>query len=186
MEFQFEKEVAQNHLNNSGWSLDDFNHVNIHDCHVFYILDYKSQETRLLAIMKDAFEKHKINTSFSLGECVHLIQTLMKSFLKGKLEGNKSEAFASLLVNYIKQTQTYHALLKQTPDFHRLHVILNVYPLSKHDGRIAPLIIHSNEMITDVKEVLAISKQHAFSQFSRNPDWFSGIGDPSRCFITKQ
>ena len=183
MEFEFEKEVAQNHLTNNGWALNDYNHVNIHDCHVFYILDYKSQETKLLAIMKDAFEKHKINTSISLAECIHFIQVHMKDFFKGKLKGKKSEVFASLLVNYIKQTQTYQALVTQFPDFHRLHVILNIYPMSKHDGRISPMIIHSNEMVVDVKEVCQLSKQHAFNQFARNPSWFSAIGDPMRCFI---
>lgn len=186
MEFQFEKEVAQNHLKNNGWSLNDFNNVNIHDCHVFYILDYKSQKTKLLAIKKDSFETHKINASISLGECVHLIQMHLKDFLKGKLRGMQSEAFASLLVNYIKQTQTYQALLKQAPDFHRLHVVLNVYPLSKNDGRISPLIIYSNEMVVDVTEILAVSKQHAFNQYSKNPSWFSAIGDPELCFIRMQ
>ena len=186
MEFQFEREVAQNHLINNGWALNDFNSVNIHDCHVFYILDYKSQKTKLLAIKKDSFEKHKINTSISLGECVELIQMLMKDFFKGKLKSKKAEVFAGLLVNYIKQTQTYQALLKQAPDYHRLHVILNAYPLSKNDGRISPLIIYSSEKVVGVKEIFEISKQHAFNQFTKNPGWFSAIGDPTHCFVNQQ
>lgn len=165
-----------------GWSLYDLNPANVLDNHAIYVLDYKSQQTKIATYTNDVFHEFIIYKKISLDQCILLVQRGMPYFFKGKIKGYDALVFGNLLLNYIKQTDAYLDYVEQVPDFHRIHFILNLYP-NKSKGRMSASITPYNETNIDVKDIITRSKQLAADDFSKNPSWFKTIGDPSWCFI---
>ncbi|ENS0117640.1 hypothetical protein ACEYZ7_004410 [Escherichia coli] len=87
----------------------------------------------------------------------------------------ENEAYASLLLNYIKQTKSFHVWRSQVGSDQRLHFIINIYAdskFSKDAVKLRPFIINPEDMMLSSVEVEAYTSQVLQVDQHKHPEWF--------------
>lgn len=168
-EFDFDRDVAKAHLDSAGWSVEQFNHSNPFDCHLFYIRDYRTGHVQVFSIRTSHLqgiepEADPLALSSALGE-------LMLKIHGNTVTDKEQEILGVVLGGYIKRTQTFQQWKRVRTPQERLHAVINIYG-SKKAASVRPFIIRVSLPILDVDTVLKQTDQVRRMDESNHPEWF--------------
>jgi hypothetical protein len=169
-EFDFDREVSASHMKAAGWEMNDFNHSNPFNCHMFYIVDYRTGHVQVLTISKDDFELLKPEHSpeelgGGLGEIV------MRLHANAATERDH-QVLLPLLGGYIKATSSYRQWLRVSSAHERLHAFINFYPAPRGTSQCRPFMARSTAAVMHAEDVLRTSMNVHDTDRANHPEWF--------------
>ncbi|MCG0456693.1 hypothetical protein L6R44_11300 [Enterobacter cloacae complex sp. ECC445] len=171
-----DKEISKITMEGFGWNLDEFNHATPVTSHFVYFRDWCFKKTWLVSLAQNDFNNTKITTAVNFGDVVAGVATIINKIVRGQtLSPEENEAYAPLLTNYIKQTQSYQAWRRQFSSDQRLHFIINVYAdskIKKNAVKLRPFIINSYEIMLRSEEVEEYTAQVQRVDKQKHPEWF--------------
>lgn len=174
MELDFDKEVAQAHMNAAGWKMDDSTRCdNPFNCHIFYICDYWHGKSQVISVDKDRFYQSNTHVKLSSQALSIVVLGMIEQEQHAPLNSSDMGAFVEALTGYIKSTQTYRLWTEQASGDARLHAVLNIYPRSTGGGILRPTTIGSEKLVADADDVMAFSRHVREIDGKRHPDWFA-------------
>ncbi|HEC5165723.1 TPA: hypothetical protein R3U69_002249 [Escherichia coli] len=171
-----DKDISKYAMQKFGWNLEDFNHSTPVSSHFVYFRDWRVNKTWLISLSQKDFNNTKITTNVSFNDVVAGLATILNKLVRSKtLNLKEKEAYASLLINYIKQTQSFHVWRSQVDSDQRLHFIINIYAdskFSKDAVKLRPFIINPEDMMLSSFEIEAYTSQVQQVDKQKHPEWF--------------
>ncbi|HAZ7869357.1 TPA: hypothetical protein J7103_002585 [Escherichia coli] len=123
---EIDKEMSEQLLRSLGWKMEGFNHSTPFTSHVFYIRDFRYKHQQLFTVAKDDFYSPNIIDNSPIGDYVNFIGQVMKKIAKKKsLTEMDKRGIAPVLINYIKNTQSFKQWRDISEPDERLHCVLN-------------------------------------------------------------
>ncbi len=168
-EFDFDKDVSSAHFASAGWSVDQFNHSNPFDCHLFYIRDYRTGHIQVFTIRTSHLEEMKPEADpLTLGSA--LGELMLKVYDK-TATNKEQEVLGVVLGGYIKGTQTFQQWESVRAHHERFHAFINIYG-SRQAASVRPFMARAPEPVLSVDTVLEKTDQVKHMDESNHPEWF--------------
>lgn len=169
-EFNFDEEVATAHFKNAGWGLDQFNHSNPFDCHLFYIRDYRTGHVQVFTIRKDHLEDLvPEDSALALGG---VLGELMLRIYKRTATEKELWMLLPVLGGYIKGTQTFKQWKEVRKPGERVHILINIYGGDDGLTGVRPFIARTDETVLSVDTTLDLSDRTKAMDLQNHPEWF--------------
>lgn len=171
-----DKEISKYTMEAFGWNLGEFNHATPVSSHFVYFRDWRVGKRWLASLSQNDFNNTRITTMINFGDVVSGVATIINKIVcNTKLDDKENEAYAPLLINYIKQTKNYALWRRQMPIDQRLHFIINVYADSKTKKdavKLRPFIINTDDVMLSSDEVEEYTAQVQQLDQQKHPEWF--------------
>lgn len=170
-----DKEFSLHTVGQYGWNLGEYNHSTPFNSHFIYVTDYHKNNTWMISIAQDDFNRTKISTALSMEVCVaKLGQALKKISRNLGITQTEETELAPLLTNYIKQTMTFREWERRTDANQRLHFLINIYGAKDDNGEVVlrPFIVNPDALMLTPWEVNEFNSQVIEVDRQRHPGWF--------------
>lgn len=158
-----------------GWNVGKFNHSTPFTSHFIYVTDYHKNNTWMISISQEDFDRTKISVSLSLDVCVaKLGQILKKMSNRIGISQTEEAELAPLLTNYIKQTMTFREWQRRAEVNQRMHFLINIYGKKERKGDVVlrPFIVNPDALMFTPAEVIQFNSQVVKVDRQRHPEWF--------------
>lgn len=169
--FNFDKEVAGQHLRAAGWDLNNFNHSNPFNSNAFYVSDFRFNAINLLTIDVNDFNSVEPPKDVPVGALATCISELLVKYYAKKSGLDIANQLAPILISYIKKTETFAVWRKTSKPGERLHVLLNIYPVLLGECLVRPCIVKSDASYLRVDDVKKNSHYLRERDKQNNPSW---------------
>lgn len=171
-----DKEISKYTMEGFGWNLDEFNHATPVTSHFVYFRDWRFKKTWLVSLAQNDFNNTRVTTKVDFEGVVAGVATIINKIVRSQnLSPDENEAYAPLLTNYIKQTQSFQAWRRQVNSDQRLHFIINVYADSKFNNdavKLRPFIINADGVMLSSAEVEEYTANVQRGDRQKHPEWF--------------
>lgn len=169
-DFDFDKEVATAHFENAGWGLDQFNHSNPFECHLFYIRDYRTGHVQVFTIRKDHLEELiPKDTSLALGG---VLGELMMRIHQRTATEKELWMLMPVLGGYFKGTQTFQQWKRLRQPGERAHVLINIYGGDNPVTGVRPFMVRVDGTVLDASVFMEQTDRVKQMDQANHPEWF--------------
>ncbi|GAB0154386.1 hypothetical protein [Marinobacterium sp. BA1] len=168
-------EISKAHLNTNGWNLDHYHSGNSFDANVFYLVDYRTHDVRIITVNSELAEKFRgpeiaiEELAFLISEQTLVVQETAKS--GGPVSQDAENLLAMALWLYITQTQSYALWKVQAEQGQRLHALINIYG-TRDNGWVRPSPINYTGTVLPVEALQKTSLDLMAQDRQRHPEWF--------------
>jgi len=169
--FNFDKEVAGQHLRAAGWDLNNFNHSNPFNSNAFYVSDFRFNAINLLTIDVNDFNSVEPPKGVPVGALATCISELLIKYYAEESGLDIANQLAPILISYIKKTETFAVWRSTAKPSERLHVLLNIYPVKSGECLVRPCIVKSEASYLQVDDVKKNSHYLRERDKQNNPSW---------------
>lgn len=170
--FNYDKEVAIQHLRAAGWDLNNFNHSNPFSSNAIYVSDFRFNAINLLTIDVNDFNSVLPPKDVPVGALATCISELLIKYYANESGLDIANQLAPILIAYIKKTEAFAVWQKTTKSCERLHVLLNIYPVQAGECLVRPCIVKSDVSYLQVDDVKKNSQYLRERDKQNNPSWF--------------
>lgn len=169
-------EISKAHMTANGWNLDHYHSGNAFDANVFYLVDYRTRDVRIITVNKDLVESFKApdidieELAFLISEQSLVVQDASKEGSSPAPENENLLAIALWL--YIVRTQSYALWKAQTEPDQRLHALINLYG-TRENGWVRPSPINYTGTVLPAEALQKTSIDLMEQDRKRHPEWFA-------------
>lgn len=169
-------EISKAHLKANGWNLDHFHSGNAFDANVFYLVDYRTGDVRIITVNTQHAERLK-GQGIGIEELAFLISeqslVLHDACKGGSASISESENLLAIaLWLYIIETQSYALWKAQAESGQRLHALINLYG-TRENGWVRPLPINYTGTVLPADVLHRTSLDLMEQDRKRHPEWFA-------------